>query len=89
MKKLSSASAAENVCFLVFSQDTIPLFGESHFLKVQQKSDNLMFRFTLQVSLGTHCNPTISIIYSTSVPYTIIYTGDYNMHYTLQRLDLF
>nr|XP_040056162.1 meiotic recombination protein REC114 isoform X2 [Gasterosteus aculeatus aculeatus] len=30
------------------SLDTIPLFGESHFLKVQQKSDNLMFRFTLQ-----------------------------------------
>ncbi|KAM8895430.1 meiotic recombination protein REC114 isoform 2-T2 [Spinachia spinachia] len=30
------------------SLDTIPLLGESYFLKVHQKSDNLMFRLTLR-----------------------------------------
>ncbi|KAM8895434.1 meiotic recombination protein REC114 isoform 6-T6 [Spinachia spinachia] len=29
-------------------KDTIPLLGESYFLKVHQKSDNLMFRLTLR-----------------------------------------
>lgn len=32
-----------------FSQDTIPLHCEADVLKVHQKSDNLIFRFTVKV----------------------------------------
>lgn len=34
---------------LVLSQDTVPLLCGSDILKVCQKSDNLMFRFTVKV----------------------------------------
>lgn len=34
-----------------FSQDTIPLHCEADVLKVHQKSDNLIFRLTVKVSI--------------------------------------
>lgn len=45
--------------FYSFSQDTIPLHCEADVLKVHQKSDNLMFRFTVKVSILFKCITTV------------------------------
>lgn len=54
-KKIFPVLAAEDIYSLVFSQDTVPLLTGSDLLKVHQKSDNLMFRFSVKVSREVHC----------------------------------
>lgn len=45
--------------FWAFSEDTIPLHCEAEVLKVHQKSDNLIFRLTVKVSILPKCITTV------------------------------
>lgn len=50
---------AVDIMVLFFFKDTIPLYCEASVLKVHQKSDNLMLRFTVKVSYLSKCIATV------------------------------
>lgn len=59
-----------------FSQDTIPLHCEADVLKVHQKSDNLIFRFTVTVSILSKWTTTVHWIKTNYINTSVLLVAD-------------
>lgn len=71
--------------FILCFQDAVTLLGASECLKVHQKSDNLIFRFTVKVSYEVRCYATMGNIFS-SFPNVITSREDLNGLYLVDYI---